>query len=188
MGKAERCRASINRARFLPNPRNTRISIPSNTNLQQRATVPFVELQPEFSWHGGFAYWQSKLASVIVAFARASALSFADARNFFRSQLAAIQLVPYHSESFVLSSRVMRELASIQIVKSYVRDVLIPRAASHDCLVIVARSSKHWALSPSKNVLLYDGVETRSAHLSVASRGGQAILKFLLKRFDGVAA
>ena len=39
---------------------------------QERITgvMPFVSLDPQFAWHGGFSYWHQKLKGVIEALAR----------------------------------------------------------------------------------------------------------------------
>src|SRR5206468_822226 len=99
----------------------------------------FVEFQPEFSWHGGFRYWHSKLSNVISAFSKDVGISFGEARNFFQSQLAAIQLVPYHSATFALSGGIMAKMTSVKLAKRYVHEVLLPKAKSRECLIIVAR-------------------------------------------------
>ncbi len=34
-------------------------------NLKQGPPTPFLFLDPQFAWHGGFDWWQEKLAKVI---------------------------------------------------------------------------------------------------------------------------
>ena len=157
-------------------------------NLRQRSRVPFVEFDPEFSWHGGFRYWHSKLSNVISHFSKNVGISFGEARKFVQSQLAAIQLVPYHSATFALSAGVMTEMASVNLAKRYVHEVLLPKAKLRECLIIVARSGRLWDLRDSPTVIVYNGAEARSAHLSIGSRGGTAMSKFLATRFRARAA
>jgi hypothetical protein len=56
-------------------------------------------------------------------------------------------------------------------VVGYVHDVLIPRAQRDEITIIAARGVKHWGLPKhKKNIVLYEGAETRSAHLTLNSR------------------
>jgi hypothetical protein len=157
-------------------------------NLRQRSSVPFLEFQPEFSWHGGFRYWHSKLAGLIFDFSKQVGASFSEARAFFQSQLAAIQLVPYHSATFALPNGALKKLVSVQLAKSYVHEILVPRARARDCIIVVARAGNVWGLQEGPSVVRYNGAETRSAHLSLQSRGGAKIAKFLRSRLEERAA
>jgi hypothetical protein len=56
--------------------------------------VPFLFLDPQFAWHGGFAWWQGKLAKVIDDLARTWGVSFAEARLRLARNLAGIELFP----------------------------------------------------------------------------------------------
>lgn len=136
-------------------------------------------LNPRFSWHGGFDYWHTKLRDIIVALAQTSGIPYGRARQFFQSRIAALELVPYHSVNFTVPSRIFNSLRSVQLVRSFVHEELLPRARAGDCLVIVTRGVKHWQLPKHRNIVAYTTSEARSAHLSPNSRGGSAILKFL---------
>jgi len=61
----------------------------------------------------------------------------------------------------------------------YVHDVLVPKARSNDATIIVTRSVHNWKLPKHNNIVVYEGGETRSAHLTLKSRGGKAIAKHL---------
>jgi len=152
-------------------------------NLRQVRGCSFMYLDPQFSWHGGYDYWHTKLRQIIVAFAQTSGISYGRARRVFQSRIAALELVPYHSVNFAIPSRIFKSLHSVQLARSFVREELLRRARSGDCLVIVTRSVKHWQLPKHRNVVAYTTGEARSAHLSPDSRGGSAILKFLLNAY-----
>ncbi len=154
-------------------------------NLRQGRRAAFDYLSPEFSWHGGFRYWHGRLSGLVSAFASETGLSYGRARKYFQSQIASIELVPYHSKRFAFPSRLASSLRSAQLAKAYVHDVLLPNARRKDCLVIATRAVGMWELPKSRNVVAYEGPETRSGHLSPGSRGGESMLNFLRERFDG---
>lgn len=148
-------------------------------NLRQTRSNSFLFLDPRFSWHGGYDYWHTKLRNVIITFARSVGISYGQARQFFQSNIAALELTPYHSVNFTVPGRVFNALHSVQLARAFVHEELLPRARAGECLVVVTRAVKGWQLPTHKNVIAYTATEARSAHLSPKSRGGSAILKFL---------
>jgi hypothetical protein len=164
---------------MVPAFREAKISI-----LRQPSRLQFTDLDPAFSWHGGFRYWHRRLTDLISDFRERNHLEYGEARWFFATQIAFVELVPYHSAHFMLPTKFLKQLHSVKLAQQFVHDVLVPRAKRNECIVIVTRSSKHWGLARSRNVLLYDGPETRSAHLSPNSRGGKAILAFLQRIYE----
>jgi hypothetical protein len=157
-------------------------------NLKQVPRHQFMDLNPAFSWHGGFRYWHSRLSALISAFAMRHNLSYGQSRQIFASEIASVELVPYHSKTFAFPAKLLTKLRSVQLVQSFVTDVLSPRARRGDCLIVVTRSSRYWGLKAARNIVLYEGSETRSAHLSPSSRGGDAILRFLQPGYRSRAA
>jgi len=90
-------------------------------NLRQRCrkgSAPFLFLDPEFSWHGGFGWWHSKLAGVIQRLADDWAVPFAEARFRLAPRLASIELVPYLSPSFRDAGGWIRQLHSVKLARS----------------------------------------------------------------------
>lgn len=148
-------------------------------NLRQTRGNSFLFLDPQFSWHGGFNYWHTKLQNVIVTFAKSAGISYGRAHEFVRSSIGVIELAPYHSVNFAVPDRVFNSLRSVQLARSFVHDELLLRAKSGDCLVVVTRAVKRWKLPVHRNVVVYTATEARSAHLTAKSRGGSAVLKFL---------
>jgi hypothetical protein len=152
-------------------------------NLHQVQDCLFFFLDPRFSWHGGFEYWHTKLQNTIVAFANCTGIKYDTACRFFQSRIAALELVPYHSETFKIPNRVLNSLLSVRLMQEFVLKELLPRAESGDCLIVVTRGVKYWKLPKVKNVITYTANEARGAHLSPQSSGGSAILKFLYSKY-----
>lgn len=156
-------------------------------NLRQTNGTSFLFLDPRFSWHGGFDYWHTKLCDLINEFSRRSGTTYGRARRFFQAQIAAIELAPYHSYHFVLSDRVLKTLRSVHLARSFVHDKLVPRAQAGNCLLVVTRAVKRWRLPAHLNIVAYSAPEARSAHLTSRSRGGAAMLRFLLRKYERAA-
>lgn len=140
-------------------------------------------LNPAFCWHPGYGYWTKKLGSLISELAKhhwegnsQSALLEVSRR------IAVVESVPYHSRSFK-DGALLNELPSALLVKSWVHEVLLPKALRGEAVVVVTRQSKNWGLKEIPgSVVCYEKSEARGAHLSVNSRGGALILKKLLSQ------
>lgn len=152
-------------------------------NMHQARASSFMFLDPRFSWHGGFDYWHSKLCELIKSFSQQCDVPYGKARNYFQKNIAAIELVPYHSVNFTLPQRVLNKMQSVSLAQAFVHDNLVQRARSDDCLIIVTRAVKHWQLPVHRNIVTYSAVEARSAHLTSKSRGGHAIMRFLRRQY-----
>jgi hypothetical protein len=149
------------------------------TNLKGESD--FLFLDPRFAWHPGFYYWHGKLASVVRRVATERGISYRAALGRAAAQICVLQLVPYHSNAFGLSDRVVRQMRSPGLAKRFVHDQVLPRALRGEATVIVTRKVQHWGLESDSGAVLYEGNETRAAHLTEDSRGGRRILEFLLK-------
>jgi hypothetical protein len=139
-------------------------------------------LDPHFAWHGRYGYWQGKLSKVFERRA-ANGRTYGAARRDVESRMAALELLPYHSTSYRMPDRMLAKLRSVRLIRSYVMEVLVPRAKAGNVLIIVGRAAKKWGEFPkSKNIVVYSGPAARSAHLTPDSAGGKAILRFLASR------
>jgi hypothetical protein len=143
----------------------------------QRDRYPNYFLNPAFSWHGGYRYWESKLRWLAHRLAAQNGQSYQAGLSLVSKRVCFIELVPYHSSHFSLPDRVIRELRSVQEIRRLVTDVVVPRALKGDAVVIAMRQAKQWALPKHRNAVVYEGAETRSAHLSPQSRGGQVLAR-----------
>jgi hypothetical protein len=151
-------------------------------NLKQRVHGggPFLWLDPRFAWHGGFDWWHGKLAKVIERLAAAWDVPFSEARARLASELASIELLPYHSKNFRDRGGWLRNLPSVQLAQRFVTDFVLPRVQRGDATLIITRKTSEWGINEQQGVVIYRGGETRAAHLSPESRGGRAILNRLI--------
>lgn len=148
-------------------------------NLRQENTddeFPFIFLNPDFAWHPGFEYWQKKFHNIIDEIRKQSNVSYQKAMSILSKRLACLELMPYHSKSFGAGS-LLNKLPSVEIMRNYVQDIVVPKAMTDKAIIIATRQVKMWQLPEHKNIVMYEGGETRSAHLTISSRGGQAIAK-----------
>lgn len=149
-------------------------------NLAQKANrqFPFLFLNPHFSWHAGFGYWHTKLKSVLEALSVARGVTHYETLRRAARLIASVELLPYHSATFDLSRQRLTSLPSVEVARTFVEELSV-RAGRGEVTIVVARSAAVWGLAPSRNIVVYSGPEARSAHLTVRSRGGQAILRQL---------
>jgi len=134
---------------------------------------------PRFAWHGRYGYWEGKLSKLFARLA-GDGETYGAARQRLQSLMAALELVPYHSTRYALPARMVKQLKSVELMRSYVREVVVPRARAGDALVIIGRAVASWGtFAKSKNIVTYSGSAARSAHLTPDSPGGKAILRFL---------
>ncbi len=144
---------------------------------------PFLWFDPQFSWHSGYTYWHGRFASVIETFKDEAGVCRREALAFVAKSVAVMELMPYHSASFGIPGRVLDKLRSVRLARAYVSEVLLPRARADNALLVVTRQGKRWGLPVHENVTVYEGAETRAAHLGPNSRGGKAILERLQRRW-----
>ena len=147
-------------------------------NLQQRTMnekFPFIFLDPRFAWHPGFMYWQKKFDAIIKALSKQSGVTYQQAMSKLSQRLACLELLPYHSRSFG-AGVLLNKLPSAKAMLAYVNEIVLPKVEADKAIIIATRSVKNWRLPVHKNIVIYEGGETRSAHLTPSSRGGKAIV------------
>jgi hypothetical protein len=140
---------------------------------------PFPMLDPAFAWHGGFNWWNKKLAGVIGSLASLWSLDYAAARARLSTRIASIELLPYHSASFRNGGSWLRKLPSMALARAYVHDVVVPRVREGSAIAIVTRQARLWALPKVRGIITYSGQQARAAHLTPSSPGGAAIVRHL---------
>jgi hypothetical protein len=154
-------------------------------NLRQENgahSYPFAFLDPQFSWHAGFTWWESKLHELAAAIQHRDGGLYQDALRVLSTEVAALELVPYHSTTFGYVTSIHGRLASTVAVKRYVHDVILPRAVVGEAVLVVTRGNRFWGVPDVGNqrrVVIYQGGETRGASLSLESRGGRAMADLL---------
>ncbi|MBI3790438.1 MAG: hypothetical protein HY275_06130 [Gemmatimonadetes bacterium] len=148
----------------------------------------FMWLDPTHSWHGGFEYWYRRFRETIRAFAERTGLPMMEARKWWQANVACVELLPYHSESFRMSQRQLDAFASSQLARRFAREVLEPRAATGECLMVMARAVRQWGYDRDrlpKGFIATEGGEARSGYLSPNTSVGEPMLEVALRHFGG---
>jgi hypothetical protein len=110
-----------------------------------RHDYPFLFLDPDLAWHGGFTWWHRKLQPVIEAVAEklqsnGRPTTLRAARQAVARHLAAIELLPYHSKTGVLNKSQLNKFASVTWAREHVGDTL----RSGHVEVIAMRQVRLW--------------------------------------------
>jgi len=146
-----------------------------------KSDSPFIFLDPRYSWHGGFRYWHGKLSEVIKTFADDSKQSFAKARAMLASELASIELLPYHSAKFSDADNRLCNLRSVALARAFVKDFVVPRVERGEAIAVALRKAHLWGLPAIPGVIQYEKKQAQGASLTTNSPGGRAILECLRK-------
>lgn len=152
-------------------------------NLRQDfsgTAYPFMFLDPQFSWHGGFSWWNDKLIDVMQALTGHGG-TLNQVRAELANHMASIELVPYHSASFSNTGGLTNKLRSAQLARAFVSEYVLPRVKNGQAIVVVARKTKVWNVPGMSGVTNYDKNEAISARLNMKSRGGLAIHDHMLQ-------
>ncbi len=138
---------------------------------------PFLWLDPEYCWSGGFCWWEEKLREVITIIAKEKFKdSYLNALRDVSKRLAHLELVPYHSSSFD-AHRLIEDLPSVHAVRRFAQESLVSAAIEGKKTVIITRQVAAWGIPrDTRNFILYEGGHTRGASLGRNSRGGRAFL------------
>lgn len=145
-----------------------------------RGDYPFLFLDPNFAWHGGFTWWHKKLMPVIRKVASELNTDLRTARQAVARHVAAIELLPYHSKTGVLTLAELKLFLSVVHARSHVRDLLESDA---DVQIIATRHLRQWDLLDDfdghDRCCKYDSTQAMSATLNPdhGNGGGQRIVK-----------
>jgi hypothetical protein len=151
------------------------------TNLRQSfkgVIYPFLFLDPQFCWHPGFRWWERKLRDVIQRIAEVRHRGqYRPALEFLSKNLACVELIPYHSDSF-RDHLLLKGLPSVKHARTFVHKNLVPAAVAGKRTVIVIRQKVGWEVTREyDNLIIYGKRERQGASLGRKSRGGKAILR-----------
>lgn len=159
--------------------KSVRVAAVADIHQKRKGRYPFPPLDPNLSWLGGARYWRPRLSEHVEKLLESNAGNYYKSLSKFSHSICVVQLVPYHSRAFGLPRRIINKLESTNAIKRFVREVIIPEAKRGGALVIVARRAKQWGIRKSKNVIVYRGPESRAGYISLSSRGGRAMARFL---------
>lgn len=163
-------------------------------NLKQNLSeyeYPFIGLDPEFLWTDGGRWWFSKFDqqenSLIKEIMNRKKCDYLDSLKFLSQKIASLELVPYHSKRFSLPKSIYMKMPSVKMMLSFIENYVLPKVNSGDAILIVLRKGKVLetkidGLKEIENkIVIYKGSgECQRASLSADSRGGKAMLNFLL--------
>ncbi len=152
-------------------------------NLSQNITnsdFPFIYLNPEFAWHGGFAWWETKLKGVVVQLQQGHQLNtYSNALSYLSQRIACIELMPYASRHFGWP-KYLQNLPSVKNAKAAVADLLRQPRDKRPAIVVARGATKgKWNIAmkqANQTLVVYDGTQARGASLSPATSGGNLIL------------
>ena len=150
-------------------------------NYAQAPSHGMFFLDPQFAWHGGGRYWNGRLKGVITALSARLAIPHRSARQRLQQDVCVLEMFAYHSAEWRLPSRIEARLRSSELVRTFVHDVLQPRASAGEATIIVTRKCSEWGLRPGRGIVVYEGMSRRGAHIGPTSRGGAALLEQLAR-------
>lgn len=150
----------------------------ANLDQNLKSEFPFHFLNPEFAWHEGFQYWHGKLKHIAQVISEKKKISYINSLKLLSQNISCLELMPYHSRVFRANS-LLDDLPSVKVMLSFVKNYLLIKAQEGNATIVVTRKAKIWGLSESKNVIIYNKSEARSAHLTPTSKGGMSILEHL---------
>jgi hypothetical protein len=155
-------------------------------NLHQEnasTEYPFLFLNPQYAWHPGFAYWQSKFDDILRTISHRFSNSYQKALRFLSQNLACLELIAYHSRSH---KRIppAKLPTSTRLMLEFVHNEVVPLAKADQVSIVLTRGIADWGIAVEKgttSIIQYNGFEARAAYLTITSRGGAEILKRIMK-------
>ncbi|KAF0111111.1 MAG: Uncharacterized protein FD147_1212 [Chloroflexi bacterium] len=146
-------------------------------NLRQENfdEYPFMSLNIEFAWLGGFIYWERKFSSIINQLLE-NQITYDNALRLISNKVACVELVPYHSTKGCGISN----LESTKMFKEFVHQVLKPKAQKGEIDIVVIRKAVDWGLENDKHTIVFPANQARSSSLGIDNEGGKRILELLI--------
>lgn len=151
----------------------------ANIRQEEMGDYPFFFLDPDLAWHAGYTWWHGRLQGIIQELSGVWGVSHAAARKRVANEIAALQLVPYHSKSYKLPQTVQHALHSVKLARSYCSEVLEPRCQNGEVTLIVTRRAEDWGVNAGDHAVVYERSEPRAALIGPRSRGGMRVLEAL---------
>jgi hypothetical protein len=161
---------------FVPKYRRALID---NLLLRPNRKFPLVFMAPEFCWLPGARYFRQRFHWVARELVALAGIAYRKALAVIASEICVMQLVPYHSSAFRMSSGQMSRLTSTRLIKSFVLESVVPR---RDVLVIVTRKIAEWGVPSQRNTILFMRGQARSASISRESEVGRRLVRHLVRR------
>jgi hypothetical protein len=157
-------------------------------NLRQsngHEEFPFFYLNPKFAWSGGFMWWEALLRPItkeMMRLRREQFPTYYSALEFLAKQIAAVELVPYHSVGgeALPGKNVWKDLPSAKHAREFVQRLGV---IDEPPLVLVLRSHERWGLGSNPDGKFVSCPVTRRPTLNPNLDGdiGKAGSEFLAK-------
>lgn len=125
---------------------------------------PYFTLDPKFLWTPASQWIHKKLNGVINKVKDKSKLSYWKAVSLISKRIASVELFPYHSSNFNLSTKTLNTFPSKVAANEAVIELL---EKGEQLIIITRRANKDWGFSKKeyKNLIKYEGFEAQAASL-----------------------
>lgn len=149
-----------------------RSAVVSNLRQEGNRTYPFFFLDPAFLWHPGATFWRKRLNWIVRELSAEYGRTYDESLRYVAQHVCCLQLVPYHSAEFGLTSGIVKQLPSTKLVVAAAREI----AAGGHRLLAVMRKDKLWNLKPSEFVVQSAPAHRRGAFVTSGSDLANRIL------------
>jgi predicted nucleotidyltransferase len=133
----------------------------------------FICIDPQFSWHSGFRWWERRLRPLTQQVAARAGLTYSAALRLLAAKLGCIELVPYRSAGLTPSADLMK-LPSVTAALALVTELAQNRP---DITWLLPRQVKRWSDALSCAHVHPIPGHTRSVSFSPSNELGAAIAK-----------
>lgn len=138
-------------------------------NLYQRTETlefPFMYLNPQFSFHPGYVYWNFRLKRAMEDYASRHSVSYLNAQKRLSRDFAIIELIPYHSAEY-------RGTLHKSLPSSFMAKSAFQALSRRGCLMIIPRRHKEWGFEKPATGLVNVTGNTISYSSRNATIGGE---------------
>lgn len=161
----------------------------NNINQNYDSDYPFWPLNPRFSNHDGFTYWNKKFdqkeekkSLIRKLMKETNSSSVDDVKKKISKLFTTIELVPYHSCNY--KHCIARELEAFKKTKKFIEECLIPRANKGEILLIF-RGNKDNNIDLSKadmsKIVVVEPKSVQSFTFSCEKNVGSKIIEYIKK-------
>lgn len=156
-----------------------RQALVDNLRLRPNRRFPLFFMDPQFCWHPGARYFRQRFHWVALELVARAGIPYRTALTVIAREICCLQLVPYHSSAFRMSSNQISRLTSTSLVKAFVLQSVVPRK---DVFIIVTRKVAQWGVPSQRNTFFFKGSQTRAAYISPESEVGRRLVRHLVRR------
>lgn len=156
--------------------------------FKSKDKYPLIWLNPKYLWTAGGIWMENKFKPLLEYCVQEKGYTYVEALKLISKKVAILELFPYHSESFGVSSSDL-ELESVKRMRDFVIDTVVDKAIKNKACVIQTRSIYEWKLKledykdkdKCDNIIVFDSKHRRSASLGRKSASWAKMKEFLFK-------